>query len=1112
MIGRRRRLLGRRSDGPGLPGIRRWFAASALASAVVAAVVTVGSVVGPAGSAAADSAPADPGDPTTPATVAADALPTAQINGVAWSQVVVAGTVYVAGQFTNARPAGAAAGSSTVTRSNLLAYDLATGVLVNSWAPSLNGAAYAIAASPDGSRLYVGGAFTTVNGASQTRFVVLNRATGARISGINPAPNGSVRAIAASASTVYLGGAFGTVAGSSRPRLAALSASTGALLSWRVSASAAQVDALVLSPDSSRLIVGGRFETLNGVAALGSGSVSASTGAVLPWAANKVVTNYGYDAGIESLATDGTLIYGTGFAYLGHNGGYGNLEGTFAADPTTGAIVWVEDCHGDTYSVYGNPGKGSVYVVGHPHYCANIGGFGDSSWKFALAFSKEAATTITPNTVAKYYDWQGLRAPALLAFSPELTGGEFTGTGQAAWHVTGSGDYVVYGGEFLTVNGTPQQGLVRMAVSGSSTNKQGPRLSGTALNLAVTSRAAGTAQVSWPTNWDRDNGTLTYAVLRDGATTPVYTTTADSTWWSLSRASFTDTGLVAGRTYTYRVRASDPFGNSQTSGVASVTVAGSSAGAMSTYAQEVLLDNPAAYWRLGESSGAALDWTAYASSTVGSGVTRAVTGAIAGDANRAARFSGASSSRVYGARSAAGTNRLSVEAWIRTTSTAGGKIVGFGNSSTGNSSTYDRHVYLNPNGRLTFGVYPNAVRAITTPSSYNDGQWHHVVATLGTAGMRLYVDGVLAAERTDTTSAGQYTGYWRIGGDTLAADWPGAGGQNFAGDVDDVAIYGRALAPSEVATHYSTGSGGVVPNQPPVASFGATPTGLSVAVDGAASSDPDGTVTAYSWEFGDGGTGTGAAATHEYAAEGTYPVTLTVTDDDGSTGSVTQDVTVSEVAQPPEVLAADAFGRTVAAGWGSADAGGAWTAPSATASVSDGVGRLTLAGASSTVTSRLPGASGTRLATQATETWDKRPAGAGGWFLVRGRITATGEEYRLKIAHKANGAVTARLARTTSAGVETQLTGEVTVPGLTYSAGSGVVVLFEVTGTSPTALRAKVWAATGSQPAAWVVSATDATAALQTSGHTGIAALTSSTTTNGPVTTTMDDYTVTTIP
>ena len=71
-------------------------------------------------------------------TVAADALPTVQVDGVVWQQVVVGNTVYVAGSFATARPAGAAPGVSTVPRVNLLAYDIRTGDLISSWAPRTN--------------------------------------------------------------------------------------------------------------------------------------------------------------------------------------------------------------------------------------------------------------------------------------------------------------------------------------------------------------------------------------------------------------------------------------------------------------------------------------------------------------------------------------------------------------------------------------------------------------------------------------------------------------------------------------------------------------------------------------------------------------------------------------------------------------------------------------------------------------------------------------------------------------------------------------------------------------------------------------------------------------
>jgi YVTN family beta-propeller protein len=77
----------------------------------------------------------------------------------------------------------------------------------------------------------------------------------------------------------------------------------------------------------------------------------------------------------------------------------------------------------------------------------------------------------------------------------------------------------------------------------------------------------------------------------------------------------------------------------------------------------------------------------------------------------------------------------------------------------------------------------------------------------------------------------------------------------------------------------------VTPDQGPVAGFSATaaPVGQASSFDGSASSDSDGTVASYHWDFGDGSSQTTASATttHTYAVRGTYTVTLTVTDDAG---------------------------------------------------------------------------------------------------------------------------------------------------------------------------------------------------------------------------------------
>src|SRR5713101_2379850 len=80
--------------------------------------------------------------------------------------------------------------------------------------------------------------------------------------------------------------------------------------------------------------------------------------------------------------------------------------------------------------------------------------------------------------------------------------------------------------------------------------------------------------------------------------------------------------------------------------------------------------------------------------------------------------------------------------------------------------------------------------------------------------------------------------------------------------------------------------------QPPVASFTSGCGGLTCSFDGTISSDPDGTIVSYSWNFGDGTTGSGPIVSHTYAAAGTYTVELTVTDNTGATGIQSKSVTL----------------------------------------------------------------------------------------------------------------------------------------------------------------------------------------------------------------------------
>ncbi|HUU27213.1 MAG TPA: PKD domain-containing protein [archaeon] len=83
------------------------------------------------------------------------------------------------------------------------------------------------------------------------------------------------------------------------------------------------------------------------------------------------------------------------------------------------------------------------------------------------------------------------------------------------------------------------------------------------------------------------------------------------------------------------------------------------------------------------------------------------------------------------------------------------------------------------------------------------------------------------------------------------------------------------------------GSITIAGNKEPTASFTTKPESgnppLTVQFDASASNDPDGTIAAYAWDFGDGTTSTGVTASHTYENTGNYTISLTVTDNEGAT-------------------------------------------------------------------------------------------------------------------------------------------------------------------------------------------------------------------------------------
>lgn len=1472
----------------GAQRLRRTLAAFATAATMLTALLVF---VGPAQNASAAETPA------LPETVTADALPTWQINGVVWSQAVVGNTVYVTGSFTKARPPGVAVGGAgEIDANNIFAFDIRTGNPIANFSHSMDAQGLVVRAAPDGKTVYFGGDFTTVDGQARAHVAAFDVATGAMLDWA-PRADGQVRGFAFAGDTVYVGGNFRSSGGKPRSELAAWNTTTKAITDWAPSAGGdGFVWDMVTSPDSTRVIIGGSFTQLNGAAVYGMASLDVATGEPLPWAATDRIRTAGLNGAISSLSTDGVQVYGTGYAF----GTGANFEGSFAADPYTGQIKWVNDCLGDSYASF--PQGQVLYTASHRHDCSVIGAFPDtdprSRWQKATA-EPTFPTGTTTKKDAYGWDFTGLPYTGLLHWYPDLEFGSYTSAGQAAWSVTGNADYVVLGGEFPKVNNVAQQGLVRFGKRTVSPHTVGP-INAAAFTPAPYSDEAGVVRVPFSSVWDRDSAAITYDVFRSPATKIATFTRTDGEFWKLPSLSTTDTGQTPGTQVRYQVRAKDSDGNVQWSAWSPyITVSGTPA---STYRSAVRTSGATHYWRLGETTG-----TRYADDVgdapgTSTTLTQGAGGALTNDGDKAVTSTGGSSPKMTTKDASAADSSVTVEAWVKTTSSRGGRIVGFGDSATGTStaSNTDRVLYLDSSGRANFAINDGSYRTVFSRGSINDGQWHHVVGTVGASGMQLFVDGVRVGRDQSYTTPKSYVGYWRIGADQTSGFTNRPSDTSLSGTIDDVAVYDKVLPKSEVQAHYvasgrssawtasptdaygtavstdspdlywrlnettagtirdsavggttgnlagsvtrnvtgavtgdsattfngtnaqivaqeawnapsaysaelwfkstsnkggtligfgnttsglssNTGSidrqvtmqsngklvfganngtqttitsatafndgqwhhvvatqnsagmkfwvdtqligsntvsgalnqrgywrigadrtwggttsnylagtldevavypvalsgdrirahytaaGRTAANQAPTAAFTPTSTNLGLSVDASASADQDGAITGYAWQFGDGATGTGVTATHTYATAGTYTVTLTVTDDSGaststtrsvtatepanqlptaaftatsdqrdlsvdgststdpdgniasyawdfgdsSTGtgatathayaqtgtytvrltvtdnrggthSVTQDVVITQNAAPtaaftstvtdlsvafngsgssdpdgtiasyawdfgdtttgtgatathaytaagtytvtlevkdnrgasattsaqvtvtaPAVWAADTFERTAANGWGSSGTSGSWTMFPGTAtalskfSVADGVGKVTLS-AGNNYSAVLAGSTpSTNTEERYTVAFNQPSTGGGYYFSAIGRQIDSANDYRAKFRVAANGTVALWLTKTV-AGTETVLA-STTVSGLTVTGPDSLNVRFQVTGTNATTLKAKVWRTGTTEPTAWASAITDSTAVLQAPGYVGVNSYLSSSATSVPL-------------
>lgn len=141
--------------------------------------------------------------------------------------------------------------------------------------------------------------------------------------------------------------------------------------------------------------------------------------------------------------------------------------------------------------------------------------------------------------------------------------------------------------------------------------------------------------------------------------------------------------------------------------------------------------------------------------------------------------------------------------WFKTT-WAAGSILGFSNNQTAPpaAGNYDRMLWIDPTGHVVWGVYNGTTYEATSTSTYTNGAWHFVAASIGSGGQKLYVDGALVGSSAETVAQTGYTGWWSIGlSGVLHGGWPDPpSNAYFNGSLAQLAVVPAQLTPSQVTT------------------------------------------------------------------------------------------------------------------------------------------------------------------------------------------------------------------------------------------------------------------------------------------------------------------------
>lgn len=304
------------------------------------------------------------------------------LDGSVKAIMQVGNRIIVGGIFTQVR---SATSQTVIARTNLFAFDATTGAIDTGFVPSVNGEVEALAAGADGRSVFIGGAFTTVNGAANRSVAKLDTVTGLAVGGFRATTtNARVRTLVLRANLLYVGGAFTVMNGQNRTALAGLDANTGTVVpslnlvfAGPRGGGVLQVVKLDVTPDASRLVAIGNFSSVAGQARhqIVHVNLATSPATLADWSTTRYEQQCSpsfqtYMRDVDFSPDGSYFVVVTTGAHVA-----GSLCDTAARWETaaTGSALqpaWVNDTGGDTLLSVAVTGH-VVYVGGHQRWANN---------------------------------------------------------------------------------------------------------------------------------------------------------------------------------------------------------------------------------------------------------------------------------------------------------------------------------------------------------------------------------------------------------------------------------------------------------------------------------------------------------------------------------------------------------------------------------------------------------------------------------------------------------------------------------------------------------------------------------------------------------------------